>query len=131
MMVTSPTMGAVVFAKDVARVGAFYAAITGLAVTRTEPGWMLLESPAYQLVVHGIPEDIAADIDIKRPPVRREDTAVKLIFAVPSLASARKQAERLGGAVDPPEREWEFGAQRVCDGHDPEGNVIQLRQTAP
>lgn len=129
MMATPPVMGAVVFAKDVTRVGVFYAAITGLAVMRTEPGWMLLESPAYQLVVHGIPEDIAADTEIASPPVRRADTAVKLVFPVTSLASAREQAERLGGAVDPPEREWQFGALRVCDGLDPEGNVIQLRQT--
>ena len=26
------------------------------------------------------------------------------------------------------EREWEFDGDRVCDGHDPEGNVLQLRE---
>jgi hypothetical protein len=26
------------------------------------------------------------------------------------------------------EREWEFEGAKVCDGHDPEGNVFQLRQ---
>jgi hypothetical protein len=26
------------------------------------------------------------------------------------------------------DREWEFEGAKVCDGHDPEGNVFQLRQ---
>jgi hypothetical protein len=26
------------------------------------------------------------------------------------------------------EREWEFEGAKVCDGHDPEGNVFQIRQ---
>ena len=30
--------------------------------------------------------------------------------------------------VDPVETEWTFGLVRVCDGHDPEGNVVQFRQ---
>jgi hypothetical protein len=37
------------------------------------------------------------------------------------LAAAR------GGRVLPVDREWEFAAHRVCDGVDPEGNVVQLR----
>jgi len=26
------------------------------------------------------------------------------------------------------EREWELRGANVCDGHDPEGNIFQLRQ---
>ncbi len=33
-----------------------------------------------------------------------------------------------GGEVFPPEREWNFQGYRVCDGMDPEGNVVQFRQ---
>ena len=39
-------------------------------------------------------------------------------------------ADGLGGLVDPPEREWTAGGLRACDGHDPEGNVLQLREPA-
>jgi len=28
------------------------------------------------------------------------------------------------------ERKWEFEGAKVCDGHDPEGNIFQLRQTS-
>jgi hypothetical protein len=34
----------------------------------------------------------------------------------------------LGGQVDPAEREWNDQGCLVCDGHDPEGNVVQFRQ---
>jgi hypothetical protein len=30
--------------------------------------------------------------------------------------------------LNPPDAEWLFEGSRVCDGHDPEGNVFQLRQ---
>jgi hypothetical protein len=55
---------------------------------------------------------------------------VKLAFPVASIAQARAAAAGLGGQVDPLEREWRFGANKVCDGHDPEGNVLQLREPA-
>jgi predicted enzyme related to lactoylglutathione lyase len=74
------------------------------------------------------PARIAEQIQIASPPVRREDTAVKLWFAVPSLAAARSLVARLGGELNGPEREWQFEGDRVCDGHDPEGNVFQLRE---
>jgi len=47
---------------------------------------------------------------------------------VPSIAASRETAAKLGGELNPPEREWEFDQAKVCDGHDPEGNVFQLRQ---
>jgi hypothetical protein len=81
-------------------------------------------------VIHAIPPDIAASFEITRPPVRREETPVKLVFLVTSIRAARALAIAHGGQVDPIEREWVFGTYRVCDGHDPEGNVIQLRQIA-
>ena len=30
--------------------------------------------------------------------------------------------------IDPAEREWSFQGYVRCDGHDPEGNVIQVIQ---
>ncbi len=122
--------GAVLYAKDVARVSAFYAGIAGMAVTHTEADHVVLESPSLQLVVVAIPAAVAATIDIADPPRRRTDTPIKLAFAVESLDAARKAAPLLGGELNPVEREWVYRQHRVCDGHDPEGNVVQLRVRA-
>jgi predicted enzyme related to lactoylglutathione lyase len=35
-----------------------------------------------------------------------------------------------GGAVQPAAREWEARGFRACDGHDPEGNIFQVRERA-
>jgi hypothetical protein len=55
---------------------------------------------------------------------------VKLVFAVPSIAQARAWAPALGGELNPPEKMFEARGFRACDGHDPEGNVIQFREDA-
>lgn len=120
--------GAVVFAVDIPRLTAFYSQVMQLPVLVVEPDFALLASPTFELVIHAIPAQIAAQIEITVPPQRREDTPIKLGFLVASLAEARVRAATLGGQIDPVEREWEFRGSRRCDGHDPEGNVIQLRE---
>jgi len=120
--------GAVVYAKDLARVSRFYAQVAGLDIVHEVADHAVLESGDCELVVVAIPAAIAAGIHIATPPVRRENTALKLVFRVDDLAAARALAEAAGGALNPPEREWDFQGARVCDGHDPEGNVFQLRQ---
>jgi len=126
-MQDSIVAGAVVYAKDLKRVSHFYAELAAWPVAEDEPGHVVLQSPAFQLVVVAVPPAIAARIAIASPPARREDTAIKLCFPVASLAAARSAAARLGGGLLGPEREWEFRGSFVCDGHDPEGNVIQVR----
>jgi predicted enzyme related to lactoylglutathione lyase len=122
--------GAVLYAKDVASVQAFYRHVAGLTVTHTESDHVVLESPSFQLVVLQIPEAIAASIQVERPAKRRTETPIKLVFPVESIAQARTAALAHGGELNPPEREWTFRGCRVCDGQDPEGNVVQLRQAA-
>lgn len=122
--------GAVVYAKNISRVSAFYAHVAELSISRSETDHVVLESSALQLVVVAIPERIASSIEIQSPPVRRESTPIKLVFPVSSLSTARAMALQHGGVLNAEEREWEFQGRRVCDGHDPEGNVFQLRQNA-
>ena len=122
--------GAVVYAKNVPEVSAFYAEVAALRTTHTEQGYVVLEASGFQLVVVAIPAQLAASIHVTVPPERREDTAVKLVLPVPSIATARLAAQSLGGQLNPTEREWEFQGSRVCDGHDPEGNVVQFRENA-
>ena len=52
---------------------------------------------------------------------------MKPLLPVASLDEARAAAASLGGIVDGVEREWDWRGATVVDGHDPEGNVFQLR----
>lgn len=120
--------GAVLFAKDLARVQAFYRAVLDLAVEHADDDHVVLGSSTFELVVHKLPDRIAASIIIENPPLRRTDTPIKLVLPVASIATARASALQHGGQVFPSEREWEFRGAVVCDGVDPEGNAVQFRQ---
>jgi hypothetical protein len=122
--------GAVLFAKDLPRIARFYAELVPMAVALSESDLIVLESNQVQLVVHPIPKRIARSIKITSPPARRMDIAIKLFFPVASLAEARAKALDLGGELDPPGKEFEARGFRACDGHDPEGNVVQFREIA-
>lgn len=121
--------GAVLYAKDMRRLAAFYSAVAGLVEVQRERDFTLLENRAAQLTIVAVPERIAAKIEIASPPRRRQETPVKLFFVVASVDAIREVVAELGGALDPREREWKFRSWRVCDGHDPEGNVFQLRES--
>ena len=123
--------GAVIFAKDLQRVATFYEKLLGLAVAHSESDHIVLASAPVELVIHAIPKAIADTFTIGVPPERRTEAAIKLYFFVPSIAEARAKAAALGGELNSPEGEWEARGFRACDGHDPEGNVLQLRETAP
>jgi len=129
-MSNRPKAGAVVYAKNLSRVSEFYAGVLDFKVSHIEADHVVLESSDFQLVVHSIPQAIASQIDIATPPVRRTETPIKLVFFVPSIVASRAAAAKLGGELNPPEREWRFDQCTVCDGHDPEGNVLQLREQA-
>jgi hypothetical protein len=79
-------------------------------------------------VILAIPESIAASITVATPPARRESTPIKLVFHVGSIDAVRNAATNLGGELNGLEREWFFQDTKVCDGHDPEGNVVQFRE---
>jgi predicted enzyme related to lactoylglutathione lyase len=127
---SQPKPGAVLFAQDVARIAQFYASVLGMKATHTEPDLVVLESNAAQLVIHGVPPAVKKKYPITVPPKVRHDTAVKLMFPVPSIALARTAAASLGGSMAPVSKEFQARNFRACDGVDPEGNVIQFRQTA-
>jgi predicted enzyme related to lactoylglutathione lyase len=125
------TVGAVLYAKSVERVSPFYVEACGLRITHSEDDHVVLESPTFRLVILAIPESIAASISIATPPARREATPIKLVFHIENINAIREVVTRLGGELNPPEREWNYHGSKVCDGHDPEGNVVQFRENAP
>ena len=121
-------IGAVLYAKDLSLLVDFYAAVAGLEAQTVRDDYAVLGSEPSQLVIVRIPRRIAATIEIETPPVRREDTPIKLAFEVADFAAARQSAIDRGGAVNGVRLEWDFEGAKVCDGHDPEGNIFQLRR---
>lgn len=122
--------GAVLYAKDMNRVAAFYEAVLGFQAADRDEKHVVLRSPGFEIVVLRSPREIASTIEIAVPPVRRSEAAVKLVFFVPSISSVRAAAASCGGALNSADKEWLFNGFTVCDGLDPEGNVIQVRQHA-
>jgi predicted enzyme related to lactoylglutathione lyase len=121
-----PRAGAVVFAKDHVALTRFYVEAFGLTLLDRGHYHVVLGCEGFRLVVHQIPPDIAAGVKIDNPPRRREQAAVKLAFAVDSLARVRGTVASLGGVVDPPETEWSDNESTTCKGHDPEGNTFNV-----
>jgi predicted enzyme related to lactoylglutathione lyase len=117
--------GLFLYALDMEAISGFYAEIAGMEMLSQTAELTVLESPDMQLLVHRIPAAIAATISLSSPPVRREDTALKFFFTVPSLADAREKARVLGGEVG--DENWQGPGFIVCNAVDPEGNVFQLR----
>jgi predicted enzyme related to lactoylglutathione lyase len=121
--------GAVLYAKDMRRLAGFYSVVAGLTeVLRDRDEFVVLQGRGIELVVVAVPERIASTLAITDPPRRREATPIKLFFEVPGIDVLRPVIAEHGGALDPRGREWQFRDWRVCDGHDPEGNVFQVRE---
>lgn len=97
----------------------------------SESDHIVLAAAPIELVIHAIPKHIADTFTITVPPERRTETPIKLYFFVASIAEARVKAAALGGELNSPEGEWTARGFRACDAHDPEGNVLQLRELAP
>ena len=123
--------GAVIFAKDIERVARFYEGVIPMEIMARKDGVIRLENDMVQLVIHSLSPDVARQIEIATPPVQRMQAAVKLVFAIDSLKRVRGVAGELGGGIKPASAAFKWAGFRACDGHDPEGNVIQFREAAP
>lgn len=126
-MSDKPTPSVVVFVADVRRVTAFYRDVASMTVLVDEEDHTVMEVEGLQLVVHrlrGEPPVNPAAIQV------RQDSYVKLCLPVASIDAARSIAAANGGAIKPAQHEWKARGFRACDGHDPEGNVIQVRENA-
>jgi len=120
--------GLVVFAKSVKKLSAFYADALGLEVLESARSHQLLRGNGYEVVVHAIPPKIAREITIAKPPVLREDSAMKPSFVVPDLHTLRLAVVATGGWLKPDDTAWTIRDYKVLDGCDPEGNILQFKQ---
>lgn len=120
--------GLVVFAKRVKKLSAFYARTLGLELIEADLSHQLLRGNGYEVVVHALPAKYAREIQIAKPPVLREDSAMKPSFVVPDLQALRLAVVATGGWLKPEELAWTIRGHKVLDGCDPEGNVLQFKQ---
>jgi len=111
--------GAILFVRDLDGMLSFYRDVLGLAPlpdTRTD-SWVEFASG---FCLHAVPPEVAVTIERSPASRPREESPVKLVFAVDDLAATTARLEAGGFAVSP--RPW-----GVSDAVDPEGNVFQLR----
>jgi hypothetical protein len=120
--------GLVVFAKSVKKLSAFYVRTLGMEVLESASSHQLLRGNGYEVVVHAIPPKIAREISIAKPPVLREDSAMKPSFVVPDLHTLRLAVVATGGWLKPDDMAWTIRDYKVLDGCDPEGNILQFKQ---
>lgn len=124
------SVSAVLFAKDLKKVAAFYAQALGMTCTRSDEQHVMLNCRGFELIVHQIPQHLADGIVIQQPPIRREDGAIRLTFPVQSVVATRRLARSLGGEVDDAPPAWAAAGANVFLGYDPEGNVFKVREHA-
>ncbi len=125
---SASNVSAVLFAKDQARVAAFYRDALGLPCQTSSTDHTTLACGSFDLIIHQIPTPIAASITITVPPSRRETGAIRLDFTIKSVARARSIAASLGGQVDDAPPAWAAPGAIVRLGYDPEGNVFLVKE---
>lgn len=130
-MKTSPLPSVVLFVADVERVASFYKVVASMQFVSGDGDHAVLEVEGFQLVVHKLKGEPEPVHDSQGRVRVREDSCSKLCLPVQSISAARSQAGSLGGFIKPVQHEWQARGFRACDGSDPEGNVIQIRESAP
>lgn len=130
-MTAAPKPTVVLFVDDVPRLAAFYRALADMTVEHEDSSHAVLDIAGTQLVIHAMHPPSPASGAAVSPVTVREDSYWKLCLPVASIAVARDLAATLGGQIAPSATEWEARGFRACDGHDPEGNVLQVREAVP
>ena len=127
-MSSSARAGVLIYAKHLEEVSAFYERVLGARVLHADNEHRVLQSQDAQVIVHAIPPQYAESIVLAKPPVAREEQAIKPFFTVDSLATAERVAEECGGLASGPI--WPGPGMRVQNICDPEGNILHLRESA-
>jgi predicted enzyme related to lactoylglutathione lyase len=129
-MTTRPKPSAVIFAKEVVALARFYREVAEMSEVHKDKDHIVLDEAGFQIVIHGIPKRSTETIEITTPPEVREETPIKICLPVSSSEGSRTKAAELGGRIGAKNKEWSARGFRACDGHDPEGNVFQVRESA-
>jgi predicted enzyme related to lactoylglutathione lyase len=118
-----PSVSAVLFVKDCAKVSAFYRDVFDARVLANDVDHTVVEIAGFRLLVQQIPAHLAKDIGVPHPAQRREQGSIRLDYPTPNLERSRAVAKLLGGVIDEKPPAWApEGGYHL--GHDPEGNVF-------
>jgi predicted enzyme related to lactoylglutathione lyase len=128
--VQAAKVSAVLFAKDLRSVTAFYSAALEMTVLASDEHHSRLGCRGFELVVHQIPRHIADTIMIEQPPKRRVWGAIRLDYPVHDIAASRQAAHGLGGSIDATPPEWADRDANFFFGYDPEGNQFGVSEQA-
>jgi catechol-2,3-dioxygenase len=121
-----PPVSIVLYARDHSGLARFYAAVLRLGVLEEEAGYVRLGSEGMEIVLVQAPPG-AGHAD---PPDRpRSETPIKPAFLVSDIEALRSVIAAAGGALRPAGDAWDWSGATHLDGHDPEGNIFQLRQS--
>jgi predicted enzyme related to lactoylglutathione lyase len=113
---------ALVFVADVARMQAFYIGVFDLVPEAGGDAELVRLRGADG--APGIALHRLRDTDpVATPPAWREDSYVKLCFAVADLDAARARVAQHGGETREP---WTWEGRQFSEAVDPEGNRLQL-----
>ena len=115
--------GLVIYASSVEQLMAFYAQVFELDIIESDNTYALLNKGSFELVI--LETEISKNVKNTYKP--RENTPLKPVFFIDSSLSdiSGKIKEKEGFVYSP--KNWEFGNRQVCDAHDCEGNIFQLR----
>ena len=120
---------AVLYAKDLEKLKAFYLAIGGNLTDSIDGEFAAISNGETELVILQAPQDIASQIVIEDPPAVRSATPLKPIVGTTSIADVLENLPGIGGRPVPGMKQWKFRQYIVQDIVDAEGNVLQLWQT--
>lgn len=116
----------VLWAEELDTAANFYAALLTAELLDKSADFVRVSSEQNQILLHLVPEDYREGV--AAPPVVREDSVIKPVYQVASIAAARAAVSGMAGQVLSVDREQSYGATRYCDGFDTEGNVFQLAE---
>jgi predicted enzyme related to lactoylglutathione lyase len=113
------------YVKDFVRMREFYGSVLQARPINTEwtDAWALFEVGGTGFALHAIRATHAEETEPASPPPRRENSPVKLIFAVEDVPAERARLETMG--ITMLQRSWQNPAES-CECVDPEGNIFQI-----
>ncbi|MEK7466757.1 MAG: VOC family protein [Planctomycetota bacterium] len=103
----------IVFSRDVPALATWYSSVFGMKVREMDPsgGWADLDGGGCSLGLHG------------GGSRRTGDCGHKIVFGAKDVSRARAVLVKRGARLGPVKK---FAGLHLCDGHDPEGNVLQI-----
>lgn len=120
---------AMLYVRDLGRMRAFYEKVLQAHPVNTQwtDTWAFFDLQDAGFALHAIPVQHSAPVDPTAPAPPREQSPLKLIFAVDDIGVERARLQALGVTIL--SHAWQDPAGS-CDCVDPEGNIFQVAARA-